>query len=147
MAIPMLLQIPNWYPWLQLCAFLWFLSWSIWFIKRRYKWAILSSLAILILSLYLLVTDTARNYHLGEQIAYEYVAEAPAYEELRVYKNGVCAIGWGGIFGIHERFYLNYQTDRDTFWIKTDVNSSELFYYGRVNLNNKEYPIRNIGKK
>lgn len=146
-AIPILLSMPRLYSIIELGAFLIFLSIFYWVIKKHFRRSILFGLAMASISLFLLISGTGRELHLGKQIAYVYIPETPAYEELKVYYNGVCMIGYGGIFGTTDRFYCPYTIERDTFFIDTEENASELFYYGRVELEGKEFPIKRLNSK
>ena len=84
--------------------------------------------------------DFSTNIFLGDKIAETYYAEAPGFIELKVYNRG-CTFSYGGLLGVSEIFYCDYQTDDQFFWILTEESILDL-ELSVINLDGKDLIIK-----
>ena len=100
-----------------------------------------------LISTYLLYNNnTSENLFLGKPLAHDITAETPGYTELTIYKNGIATIGYGGVFGISNEFFVSYGIKNDTITIFKDGEDFDLLN-NSVFINQKRHHINFLTHK
>lgn len=109
-------------------------------IRKGKRWQKIAGISLGLLSFVIIKFDLPERAFLGNRIGEDYIAEAPGFIELMVYDRE-CRLGYGGILGVTNIFYCDYEIDNDIFWILTNERILEL--EGSVfNVNGRELEIR-----
>jgi hypothetical protein len=111
--------------WMKIGAFFAFAFAIIQSIREGKRSLRIAGISLSILSFVFLKFDLSERLFLGNRIGEDYIAEAPGFIELMVYDRE-CTFGYGGIFGVTDIFYCNYEIENDTFWILTNERILEL---------------------
>lgn len=111
--------------WLKLVAFFVFVYTAVQSIRRGKRMQSIVGVVLSVSAFVVINSNLSQRMFLGNKIGKDYVAEAPGFIELMVYDKE-CTFGYGGIFGVTDIFYCDYEIDNGTFWILTNERILEL---------------------
>jgi len=99
-------------------------------------------LATCIISTFLFYSNnSSENNFLGRPIAQDYSPESPGYTQVKLYKDGIATVAYGGILGIHKEFFVDYKIENDTIILIRDEGPIDLLNE-TIYLDQKRYHVK-----